>query len=403
MKCIKTFFTLSFCLCISISSHAQIEALQKEGIISFGASVSDYNFVKYANDSSLKYAVSNKDLVKSGKASLGIQLSYWRHLKPHIDISGNLGVDFSNFPAFFIKGDSIGQARVSVHVSGLAHFMAFNSDAKVNPFLTAGLGAGLFGSHFAFFAPVGAGLAFHFNTGGVVTLQLQWRKALTSGITSDFMFYSIGIAQGISGRIIKKYESHKDEIVKNAITIVKKIDVRSARPKKSSKEKGSATTANKKIDKVSPPNDTDGDGVPDKDDKCPGMKGSVANQGCPLPVVEGAEILNMSPDSATYSIHFDFDRSELQTGDFSVLNRIVEILRSDRSLNINITGHADSLGTDQKNMQVSADRAQVTLDYFRSYNVSASRIKSSYYGATRPIDKAQQWRNRRVEITLVKK
>ena len=71
-------------------------------------------------------------------------------------------------------------------------------------------------------------------------------------------------------------------------------------------------------------------------------------------------------------------------------------------MTINITGHADSQGTDFKNMQVSAERAKVTRDYFMSYNIAASRIQSSYYGATRLIDKVQQWRNRRVEVTIIK-
>ncbi len=404
MKLTRTFVTLSFCLCIS-ALYAQEEAVQKQGIFSFGATLSDYNFAQRTKDSSLKYAMNDKDLLKSGKASFGFKVSYWRHLKPHIDLSGNLGMDFSNFPALFVKGDSIGQAKLSVHVAGLAHFMAFKSDARVNPFLTAGLGAGFFGNHLAFFAPIGTGLAFHFNTGSIITLQLQLRKALSSGITNDFMTYSIGFAQGITGGTAKKHESHKkDEVIKNSLSA-----------RKNSHSSATDTTAlNKKsnniqVAKISKENkvdllpDADGDGVADKDDKCPDVKGNVENQGCPFPVVEGAEVINMSHDSATYSIHFDFDQSILQTGAFSVLNRIVEILRSDKSLTINITGHADSQGTDFKNMQVSADRANVTRDYFMSYNVAASRIKSSYYGATRPIDKVQQWRNRRVEVTIIKK
>lgn len=424
MKLTRAFVTSSFCLCIS-ALYAQEEAVQKQGIFSFGATLSDYNFAQRTKDSSLKYAMNDKDLLKSGKASFGFKVSYWRHLKPHIDLSGNLGVDFSNFPALFVKGDSIGQAKLSVHVAGLAHFMAFKSDARVNPFLTAGLGAGFFGDHLAFFAPIGTGLAFHFNTGSIITLQLQLRKALSSGITNDFMTYSIGFAQGIGGGTAKKHESHKkDEVIKNSLSAGKNGRSSGSKVEKSSREKvvakvvaqpgTDAAALNNKSDKsqtekvakenkVDPLPDADGDGVADKDDKCPDVKGNVENQGCPFPVVEGAEVIKMSPDSATYSIHFDFDQSILQTGAFGVLTRIVEILRSDKTLTINITGHADSQGTDFKNMQVSADRANVTRDYFMSYNVAASRIKSSYYGANRPIDKVQQWRNRRVEVTIIKK
>ena len=289
-----------------------------------------------------------------------------------------------------------------------------------------GIGAGYFGNQPAFFAPVGTGLAIHFDEAGIIILQLQMRKALSQGITNDFMFYSIGFAQGIPGSTAKKHESHKDEVIKSSLYSGpdKNSQGLTGTVEKSSKEKGTvkgfseATTGTiirkneidktqtgkvVKANKVSPLPDADGDGVVDKDDKCPNVKGSVENHGCPFPLVKDTEVLNMSSDSATYSINFDFDQSILQTGAFTVLHRIVEILIADKTLTINITGHADSQGTDAKNMQVSADRAKVTRDYFASYNIAASRIKSSYYGASRPIDKVQQWRNRRVEVTIIKK
>lgn len=413
MNLARTFVTLFFCLSIS-ALYSQKEAAQRQGMFSFSISLSDYNFI------------SQKDEFKSDHTSFGIQVNYWRHLIPHIDLSANLGGDFSNFPALFVKGDSIGQGSFSTHLDGLIHFKAFKNDARVNPFLTAGIGAGYFGKQPALYAPIGAGLAFHFSAGGIIMLQLQIRKALSSGIANDFMFYSIGFAQGIQGRTAKKHESNKDEVVKNSLSSgpEKNSHGLAGKVEKSSTEKGSskgfsqpatdtivlkneiAKSQTEKVikeDKASPLPDADGDGVADKEDKCPNLKGSVENQGCPFPFVEGAKILNISTDSVTYSISFDFDQSILQTGAFTVLNRIVEILKSDTTLTVDITGHADSQGTEFKNMQVSADRAKVTRDYFMSYNIAASRIKSSYYGASRPIDKVQQWRNRRVEVTIIKK
>ena len=105
----------------------------------------------------------------------------------------------------------------------------------------------------------------------------------------------------------------------------------------------------------------------------------------------------------TYSINFDYDRAILLPDAFAVLKNIVEILKADKSLRANITGHADNGGTDAGNLRVSADRAKIAKDYFLSYNIAADRIQSSFYGATRPIDNEQQWRNRRVEITILKK
>ena len=152
-----------------------------------------------------------------------------------------------------------------------------------------------------------------------------------------------------------------------------------------------------------PIHDKDGDGIADTDDKCPDTKGRIENNGCPLPFVEGAELIDIALDSMTYRIYFDINRALLLPDAFKTLKRIVDILKADNSLHINITGHADTTGTYTINMNLSAERAKVTQDYFLSYYIAAGRIKSSFYGSSRPIDVIQQWRNRRVEITISKK
>ena len=61
-----------------------------------------------------------------------------------------------------------------------------------------------------------------------------------------------------------------------------------------------------------------------------------------------------------------------------------------------------AVGTQARNMQVSAERAKVAADYFLSFNVAVSRITTSYYGSSNPIDNVKQWRNRRAEVTIIK-
>jgi len=149
--------------------------------------------------------------------------------------------------------------------------------------------------------------------------------------------------------------------------------------------------------------DDDADGVADALDKCPQVKGSKENSGCPLPFIDGADLAAVSPDSMTYRIYFDLARSLLISDAFKTLKGIVHILNADNTLKVNITGHSDNLGTNALNMQLSAERANITRDYLLSYNIPAERITTSHYGETMPIDNTQQWRNRRVEITIIKK
>lgn len=156
-------------------------------------------------------------------------------------------------------------------------------------------------------------------------------------------------------------------------------------------------------DKVAVISDRDGDGIPDAQDKCPDVSGTIENNGCPFPVIEGAEILKSSKDSMTFYVFFDLDRAIILPDAFKSLNSIVRIMQADKSLYVILGGHTDTLGSRASNIELSKQRAYVTRDYLLSYQISANRIITRYFGETIPLYNIQQWRNRRVEITLYKK
>ncbi len=188
--------------------------------------------------------------------------------------------------------------------------------------------------------------------------------------------------------------NNKDGFYTTQIKIAYKLQ-----PGKTLKTAGSKVTLPVKMNEA----DTDGDTVTDAFDKCPAVFGSKENNGCPFPYIDGADLAAVSADSMTYRIYFDMDRS-LLTGDaFKTLLGIVGILKADNSLAVNITGHSDNTGTAAANMQLSVERANITRDYFVSYNIAADRLTASYFGETVPLDETQQWRNRRVEVTIIKK
>ncbi len=149
--------------------------------------------------------------------------------------------------------------------------------------------------------------------------------------------------------------------------------------------------------------DTDQDGIADAQDKCPEVPGSIENNGCPFPYIEGANLAAVSSDSMTYRLFFDLDRAQILSDAFKTLQGIIGILNADDSLKVNIMGHSDNLGTDAAILQLSAERATIIRDYLLSYNIPADRITTSHYGKTMPLDDTQQWRNRRVEISILKK
>ena len=150
------------------------------------------------------------------------------------------------------------------------------------------------------------------------------------------------------------------------------------------------------------PADSDGDGILDKDDKCPDAAGTADKDGCPMEILGGGKLIRSSGDSMTYFIRFDFDKANITSEAFAVMSEIVKVLKADKTLLINIDGHADNFGLEKYNMQISQDRANVARDYFQSYGIAKSRIKTAAYGSSRPYDVHQDWLNRRVEITIYK-
>ena len=148
--------------------------------------------------------------------------------------------------------------------------------------------------------------------------------------------------------------------------------------------------------------DRDGDKVFDKDDKCPDVAGTVANNGCPEVSDEVVKQLN----AYAKTILFNSGKSSFQQQTYPVLQSIAAILKEYPSSNFSIEGHTDSDGKDASNQKLSEDRAAAVKGYLTENGIAASRLTSSGFGESKPIDsnktKAGKANNRRVEVKLVK-
>jgi outer membrane protein OmpA-like peptidoglycan-associated protein len=103
-------------------------------------------------------------------------------------------------------------------------------------------------------------------------------------------------------------------------------------------------------------------------------------------------------------VFFDFDQAELKTESKPDLNRAIAFLRQNPTINVEIAGYTDSVGTVEYNTKLSQDRANAVRTYLISGGIDQNRLKAVGYGEDQPVaDNATEEgraRNRRVEMRV---
>jgi len=107
------------------------------------------------------------------------------------------------------------------------------------------------------------------------------------------------------------------------------------------------------------------------------------------------------------NIFFDFNKSALKPDSDTELNRLISILKQYPTMEIEIHGHTDNVGTDVFNLELSNKRAKSVYDYLVSKGISPTRLKFKGYGESKLIVNGNSEEanlvNRRVEFAIVKK
>lgn len=106
------------------------------------------------------------------------------------------------------------------------------------------------------------------------------------------------------------------------------------------------------------------------------------------------------------NIFFDVGKSELKSQSVSELEKILELLKNNPLLKVQINGHTDNTGNAASNTALSLKRATSVVDYIISKGVGTARATAKGYGSQRPIvsnDDEESGRelNRRTEIEII--
>ncbi len=105
------------------------------------------------------------------------------------------------------------------------------------------------------------------------------------------------------------------------------------------------------------------------------------------------------------NIQFDFNSADLKLDTRPELKRVLEIMKLNQTLRIEIGAHTDDVGTDDYNLKLSQERAEAVVHYLTTQGIERTRLEAVGYGKTQPkvknTTKENRAQNRRVECTII--
>jgi OOP family OmpA-OmpF porin len=264
--------------------------------------------------------------------------------------------------------------------------------------------------------PVGAGLKFRLSE--FINLDLGYTMYYTDGDNLDgypkgpnkdkfsYGYAGLEFALGKKGKPQLQFHNPAkqmyDELVAQKAALSSALDA--------ANQNNARLTAD--VDKLT--KDSDGDGVSDFFDKCPGTPPNtkVDGAGCPLPVPEVkkeeekiviTEEDNRIVKEAIQNLEFDFAKATIKEHSYAALDRVADLLTR-KHLNLKLSGHTDNVGNKTRNLALSRERAEAVKAYLVGKGVNASKIEAVGYGSSQPIASnktaAGRQKNRRVEFTI---
>ena len=105
------------------------------------------------------------------------------------------------------------------------------------------------------------------------------------------------------------------------------------------------------------------------------------------------------------NIFFEKSKSSLKKSSLVELNKVLKLMQINPDLKIQISGHTDSDGDDDFNLELYINRAKSVVNWLIENNIDQNRLSFKGYGETRPIEEnnsiTNKAKNRRTELTII--
>jgi len=179
------------------------------------------------------------------------------------------------------------------------------------------------------------------------------------------------------------------------------------------------------------PLDRDNDGIPDYKDQCPDSKAGVAvdDSGCAIdndtdkdgvannidqcpntPAgrqvdAKGCKFVLTRTEEMSMNINFASNSSNVEQGEYPEIEQVANFLKKYGDVSTVIEGHTDDRGAASYNLNLSQSRANAVRNVLiERYGIAANRVTAKGYGEAKPIStndtKAGRLANRRVVAVM---
>lgn len=110
------------------------------------------------------------------------------------------------------------------------------------------------------------------------------------------------------------------------------------------------------------------------------------------------------------NIHYDLDKFFIREEAKAELNKLVQFMKDNPKINVELSSHTDSRASDDYNKTLSQNRANAAVDYLVSKGINKIRLKPIGYGETKLLNKCsngvdcteeQHQLNRRTEMKVI--
>ncbi|HYF31381.1 MAG TPA: OmpA family protein [Chitinophagaceae bacterium] len=105
------------------------------------------------------------------------------------------------------------------------------------------------------------------------------------------------------------------------------------------------------------------------------------------------------------NIFFDFNQYNLKPESQVELDKVVQLMKENPTLRIQINGHTDNIGKPADNLRLSENRAKEVVGYLTQKGIQPERLSFKGFGATQPIAdntrEEDRAKNRRTELKVV--